>query len=379
MALVNLYSDTQTRPTAAMRAAIAEAEVGDEQRGADPTTRALEERVAALLGHEAAVFLPSGTMCNEIAIRLHIRPGGERMFIGRDTHTLIAEAGGPAQLSGAVITEVDGDSGMFTPQALEHADPWLGPGGRYGPRERLVSVEQTTNMGGGRVWPLEQVRGVLDVARASGLATHLDGARLMNAVVASGVDAADWASGFDSAWLDFTKGLGAPVGACLAGSAAFIEEAWRWKQMLGGAMRQSGIVAAAGLYALDHHVERLADDHARARRLAEGLAALPGVELDPATVQTNIVIFAVPDAAAFCAALEAQDVVMSHFGPTRVRAVTHLDVDEAGIDRALEVAARAPLLGYADATPWPACRSPSARAHCARRPAGFGSRSTTAP
>ena len=163
----------------------------------------------------------------------------------------------------------------------------------------------------------------------------------MNAVVASGVDAADWASGFDSAWLDFTKGLGAPVGACLAGSAAFIEEAWRWKQMLGGAMRQSGIVAAAGLYALDHHVERLADDHARARRLAEGLAALPGVELDPATVQTNIVIFAVPDAAAFCAALAAEDVVMSHFGPTRVRAVTHLDVDDAGIDRALEVAARA--------------------------------------
>ena len=273
MAFVNLYSDTQTRPTAAMRAAIAGAEVGDEQRAADPTTRALEERVAALLGHEAAVFLPSGTMCNEIAIRLHIRPGGERMFIGRDTHTLIAEAGGPAQLSGAVITEVDGDSGMFTPEALEQAIHGSGPGGRYGPRERLVSVEQTTNMGGGRVWPLEQVRAVLEVARAAGLSTHLDGARLMNAVVASGVDAADWAGGFDSAWLDFTKGLGAPVGACLAGSAAFIEEAWRWKQMLGGAMRQSGIVAAAGLYALDHHVERLADDHARARRLAEGLAA----------------------------------------------------------------------------------------------------------
>jgi threonine aldolase len=337
VAFVNLYSDTQTRPTAGMRAAIAGAEVGDEQRGADPTTRALEERVASLLGHEAALFLPSGTMCNEIAIRLHIRPGGERMFIGRDTHTLIAEAGGPAQLSGAVITEVDGDSGMFTPQALEHAIHGSGPGGRYGPRERLVSVEQTTNMGGGRVWPLEQVRGVLEVARA----THLDGARLMNAVVASGVDAAEWAGGFDSAWLDFTKGLGAPVGACLAGSAAFIEEAWRWKQMLGGAMRQSGIVAAAGLYALDHHVERLADDHARAKRLAEGLAALPGVELDHAAVQTNIVIFAVPDAAAFTAALAAEDVEMSHFGPTRVRAVTHLDVDDEGIDRALAVAAQA--------------------------------------
>jgi threonine aldolase len=341
MAFVNLYSDTQTRPTAGMRAAIAEAEVGDEQRGADPTTRALEERVAALLGHEAAVFLPSGTMCNEIAIRLHIRPGGERMLIGRETHTLIAEAGGPAQLSGAVITEVDGDSGMFTADTLERAIHGSGPGGRYGPRERLVSVEQTTNMGGGRVWPLEQVRAVLEVARDAGLSTHLDGARLMNAVVASGVDAAEWAGRFDSAWLDFTKGLGAPVGACLAGSAAFIEEAWRWKQMLGGAMRQSGIVAAAGLYALDHHVERLAEDHARAKRLAEGLALLPDVELDPATVETNIVIFAVPDAAAFTAALAAEDVEMSQFGPTRMRAVTHLDVGDEGIDRALAVAARA--------------------------------------
>jgi threonine aldolase len=341
MALVNLYSDTQTRPTAQMRAAIAAAEVGDEQQRQDPTTVALEERVAELLGHEAAVFLPSGTMCNEIAIRLHIRPGGEQLFLGRDTHPLIAEAGGPAQLSGAVITQVDGEAGMFTPQALDASVKAAGPGGRYAARPRLVCVEQTTNMGGGRVWPLEQVRGALDVARAHGLSTHLDGARLMNAVVASGVDAATWAGAFDSAWLDFTKGLGAPVGACLAGSAAFIEEAWRWKQMLGGAMRQSGIVAAAGLHALDHHVERLADDHARARRLAEGLAELPGVDLDPATVETNIIIFAVPDATAFCAALAADDVAMSHFGPTRVRAVTHLDVDDDGIDRALAAAAKA--------------------------------------
>ena len=341
MAFVNLYSDTQTRPTAAMRAAIAAAEVGDEQRGADPTTRALEERVAALLGHEAAVFLPSGTMCNEIAIRLHIRPGGEQLFLGRDTHPLIAEAGGPAQLSGAVITEVEGEAGMFTPGALDAAIAGSGPGGRYGARPRLVCVEQTTNMGGGRVWPLEQVRAVLDVAAEYGLSTHLDGARLMNAVVASGLDAAAWAGPFDSAWLDFTKGLGAPVGACLAGSAAFIDEAWRWKQMLGGAMRQSGIVAAAGLHALDHHVDRLAEDHARARRLAEGLAQLPGVELDAATVDTNIVIFAVPDSSAFCSALADDDVAMSRFGPTRVRAVTHLDVDDAGIERALAAAARA--------------------------------------
>jgi threonine aldolase len=341
MALVNLYSDTQTRPTQAMRAAIAAAEVGDEQLRQDPTTTALEQRVAALLGHEAAVFLPSGTMCNEIAIRLHIRPGGEQLFLGRDTHPLIAEAGGPAQLSGAVITEVEGEAGMFTPDALDAAVRGSGPGGRYSARPRLICVEQTTNMGGGRIWPLVRVQGVLAVAREHGLATHLDGARLMNAAVASGVDAATWAGAFDSAWLDFTKGLGAPIGACLAGPAAFIEEAWRWKQMLGGAMRQSGIVAAAGLYALDHHVEGLADDHARARRLAEGLAALPGVELDPATVETNIVIFTVPDAQAFCAALAAEDVAMSQFGPRRVRAVTHLDVDDDGIDRALAAATRA--------------------------------------
>jgi len=341
MTLVNLYSDTQTQPTAAMRAAIAAAEVGDEQLKQDPTTTALEERVAELLGHEAAVFLPSGTMCNEIAIRLHVHPGGEQLFLGRETHPLIAEAGGPAQLSGAVITEVEGASGMFTAAALDAAITGSGPGGRYGARPRLVCVEQTTNMGGGRVWPLTQVRDVLQAAERHGLSTHLDGARLMNAAVASGVDAATWAGGFDSAWLDFTKGLGAPVGACLAGSGAFIEEAWRWKQMLGGAMRQSGIVAAAGLYALDHHVERLADDHARAKRLAEGLASLPGVRLDPAKVETNIVIFEVPDAATFGAALADDGVAMSVFGATRMRAVTHLDVDDDGIERALAVAARA--------------------------------------
>jgi len=339
--MVNLYSDTQTRPTPEMRDAIARAEVGDEQRRADPTVAALEERVAALLGHEAAVFLPSGTMCNEIAIRLHIRPGGDEILLGRETHPLRFEGGAPAALSGAVMTVVEGDAGKFAPEALDAAIREHPAGDRYAPRPRLVCVEQPTNMGGGRVWPLEQVRGVLEVARAHGLRTHLDGARLMNAVVASGVDAATWAGGFDTAWLDFTKGLGAPVGACLAGSADLIAEAWRWKQMLGGAMRQSGIVAAAGVYALDHHVERLADDHARARRLADGLAAMPGVEIDPATVETNILVFAVPDAPAFCEALEEAGVMMIPLDARRVRAVTHLDVDDDGIDQALQAAERA--------------------------------------
>jgi threonine aldolase len=339
--MVNLYSDTQTRPTPEMRAAIAAAEVGDEQRGDDPTVRSLEERVAALLGHEAAVFLPSGTMCNEIAIRLHIRPGGDEILLGRETHPLRFEGGAPAALSGAVMTVVDGEAGMFTPEALDAAIRAHPAGDRYAPRPRLVCVEQPTNMGGGRVWPLEQVEAVVEVARSHGLRTHLDGARLMNAVVASGIDAASWAGRFDSAWVDFTKGLGAPVGACLAGSAELISEAWRWKQMLGGAMRQAGIIAAGGLYALDHHVDRLAEDHARARRLADGLAGLPGVELDAAAVETNILVFAVPDAPAFCDVLARADVLVIPLDARRVRAVTHLDVDDAGIERALQAAAAA--------------------------------------
>src|SRR3954463_13843794 len=211
--MVNLFSDTQTRPAPAMRAAIARAEVGDEQRRADPTVLALEERVAALLGHEAALFLPSGTMCNEIAIRIHIRPGGDEILLGRDTHPLRFEGGAPAALSGAVMTIVEGAAGMFTAEALEAAIRAHPSGDRYAPRPRLVCVEQPTNMGGGRVWPLEQVGAVLAIAREHGLRAHLDGPRLMNAVVASGVDAASWAGGFDSAWLDFTKGLRAPGGA----------------------------------------------------------------------------------------------------------------------------------------------------------------------
>jgi threonine aldolase len=332
--LVNLYSDTQTRPTPAMRRAMAEAEVGDEQRFEDPTVTELCTRVAALLGFEAAVFLPSGTMCNEIAFRLHIRPGGDEAILHRGSHPLIAEAGGPAAFVGALVHPLDTPGGMFTGDdvrgALRYPD-------RYSPRSRLVSVEQTTNMAGGRVWPLEQLRGVVAVARAAELRLHMDGARLMNAVVAAGVPAAEFTAGFDTAWLDLTKGLGAPVGAVLAGSAALIEEAWRYKQMIGGAMRQAGILAAAGLYALDHNVERLAEDHANARRLAAGLAELGFAVAPP---ETNIVIFEVDgEADAFCAALEARGVRMGAIGPSRVRAVTHLDVDAAGVDRALEAVA----------------------------------------
>jgi threonine aldolase len=339
--MINLYSDTQTKPTAAMRAAMAAAEVGDEQRREDPTVLALEARVAELLGQEAAVFLPSGTMCNAIGIRLHIRPGGDELLLGELAHPLRFEGGGPAAISGAVITVVPGAGGIFTADALRAAIEAHPPGDRYAPRPRLLSVEQPVNVGGGRIWPLSLIRDVLEVARARELRAHLDGARLLNACVASGVPAAEYAGPFDTAWIDFTKGLGAPVGACLAGSAELIEEAWRYKQMWGGAMRQAGVIAAAGLHALDHHVDRLAEDHANARRLAEGLAAVAGISIDPATVETNIVAFEVADAPAFCAALESDGVRMGALGQRRVRAVTHLDVDAAGIDKALAAVSHA--------------------------------------
>jgi threonine aldolase len=330
--LINLYSDTQTRPTSAMRKAMAEAEVGDEQRFEDPQVTELCSRVAALLGFEAAVFLPSGTMCNEIAFRLHIRPGGDEAILHRRSHPIIAEAGGPAAFAGAMMQPLDTPKGMFTADDVRGA--LRRPGDRYMPRSRLVSVEQTTNMAGGHVWPLEQLRGVVSVAREAGLRLHMDGARLMNAVVASGVPAAEMTAGFDTAWLDFTKGLGAPLGACLAGSAELIDEAWRYKQMLGGALRQAGIVAAGALYALDHHVERLAEDHENAQTLARALSGL--VDVDPGEVETNIVIFGVEDAAGFCARLEALGVRMGAVGPRSVRAVTHLDVDGEAVQLAVK-------------------------------------------
>jgi threonine aldolase len=336
--VIDLSSDTQTRPTEGTRRAIASAEVGDEQKREDPTTSALQERVASLLGQEAALFLPSGSMCNGIGFRLHLRPGGDEVYLHRTAHPIIAEAGGPAALSGAMVCPLEGEGGMFSAEALRGA--LREEGNRYLPRSRLVSVEQTSNMGGGRVWPLSLVRSVLAVASERGMRAHLDGARLMNAVVASGVPAAEWAAGFDTCWVDFSKGLGAPVGACLAGSRELMEEAFRYKQQWGGSMRQSGIVAAAGLYALDHHVERLAEDHERARRLAAGLAELPGVSgLDPALVDTNIVIFAVADPAAWSAGLLSRGVRLSPAAGGRLRAITHLDIDDAGIERALAAAA----------------------------------------
>jgi threonine aldolase len=339
--MIDLYSDTVTRPTSDMRRFMCAAEVGDEQKHEDPTVNLLQEMVADLLGKESAVFLPSGTMCNEIALRVHCRPG-EEMLAHRTAHPIHFETGGPGALAGVNVRPLDGPRGQYDVAALEDG---IRPDSRHYPRSRLVWVEQTSNLGGGSIWPLARIRAVTDAARRHRLATHLDGARLLNAVVATGVAAREWAAPFDSAWIDFTKGLGAPVGAALAGSRDFITEAWRMKQQMGGAMRQAGIIAAGGVYALRHHVKRLAEDHANARRLAEGLAALPGVSLDPASVETNLVFFELSaplDAATVVERLLARGVRMGAMGPRTIRAVTHLDVSAEQIEQTLD-AARAVL------------------------------------
>lgn len=336
--VVDLRSDTATRPTPPMRAAMAAAEVGDEQRFEDPQVNALCERVADLLGHEAAVFLPSGTMCNAIAFRIHLDRPGSEAILHRTAHPVLYEGGQPAAYSAGMVHTLDSPDGTFTADDVRAAVH--DPANRYAPRSRLVSVEQTANEPGGRIWPLERIDEVLAAGRDAGLRTHLDGARLLNAVVATGVPAERWASGFDSAWIDFSKGLGAPIGACLAGSQAFIDEAWRLKQMTGGALRQAGIVAAGALFALERNVDRLADDHARARALADGLAQLPGITIAPSEVETNIVRFGVADPAVFCAELAGHGVLMAPLNATHVRAVTHLDVDDDGIDTALVAASR---------------------------------------
>ena len=336
--LVDLFSDTMTKPSPAMRQAMAEAEVGDEQKFEDPTTNRLQEMVAALLGHEAAVFLPSGTMCNEIAFAVHC-DAGDVVVLDATAHPLTSEAGGPAVVSRVLLRPLEGERGIFSIEQLG-ALP-LTRAMRHTPVARLVSIEQTSNFGGGSCWSLDQVRAVTDFAHEHGLAAHCDGARLLNAVVATRTPAADFGRCFDSIWLDLSKGLGAPVGAVLAGPADFIERAWKWKQRLGGAMRQSGVIAAAGIYALENNVERLAEDHANARAFAEGIAQLPGVGLDPASVETNIVIFDVAaasqDATVIAERTRAEHGVrLCPLSPTVIRAVTHLDVGRADIDAAIE-------------------------------------------
>lgn len=333
--MIELFSDTKTKPSAAMRQAMANADVGDERAGEDPTVNALIERCVALLGKEAALYLPSGTMCNEIALAVHCKPGDE-VICDATSHIIGFEGGGPAALAGVMLNPIAGVRGLYSADQLREK---IRPDRPYAPRQRLVEVEQTANLGGGAIWPLSTLHGVSDVAHAAGLLTHMDGARLLNACVATGIAAAEYARGFDSVWIDFSKGLGAPGGAILAGTRAFVDEANRWKLRIGGAMRQSGIIAAACIYALDNNVARLADDHANAKRLADGIAHIDGLRIDAGGVETNLVYFDVIapalDADTVCGELFKRGVRMGPMGTHTVRAVTHLDVDSNGIDIAL--------------------------------------------
>ena len=335
--MIDLFSDTATKPSAGMRRYMAEAEVGDEQRFEDPTVNRLQAMVAELLGKEAALYLPSGTMCNQISLAIACRPGDE-ILLDRTAHPLNAEAGGAAALTGAVFTVLDGKRGVFNAEQVAAA---IRPLWRYGPRTRVVSIEQTTNIGGGACWPLETMREICALAKEHELWTHCDGARLLNAVVATGVPANVFAAPFDSVWIDFSKGLGAPVGAVLTGTHSFIEEAWRLKQRLGGAMRQAGIIAAGCIYALEHNVERLVEDHRNARLLAERLATLPGLRIDPGDVDTNILMIDVSKSGRTASELarlldERHGVRVSSFGKRWVRAVTHLDVTTRDVERAAD-------------------------------------------
>ena len=339
--MIELRSDTLTQPTPAMRQAIANAVVGDEQKREDPTVNELEARGAELLGQEEAVFVPTATMANEIALRLHSRPGDE-LLAEENSHVLIAELGGPAVFAGLLTRPIPGVNGRFGPELIRS---WARAGdSHHTSRTRVVSIENTHNSSGGRVWPLAEVAAVAAECRALDLRFHIDGARLLNAAVALGVPAAEIGRHADTVTLCLSKGLGCPLGALVAGSHEAMHEARRLKHLFGGAMRQAGIVAAAGVYAFDHHVERLADDHARARRLGQGLAA-SGLPIDLEQVETNFVqidvgLLELTQAEAL-ARLHADGVGLSGtVHPTVLRAVTHLDVSDEDIDRAIELIPR---------------------------------------
>jgi len=318
--VIDLRSDTLTKPSPEMLAAMAAAEVGDEQYLEDPSVNELQRRMAELLGQEASLFLPTATMANQVALRAQSKPGSVVLAEER-THVLIYEWGGPAIHSGLVMRGVAAEAGRVTPAHIE-AEVELGAGG-------VVVLENTHRSSGGRIWPLDEFRATVDAAHERGAALHLDGARLFNASVGAGLPPAEWARHADSVTICFSKGLGCPLGAVVAGSADFIERAWEGKYLFGGAMRQAGVIAAAALYAIDHNVDRLADDHAQARRLAEGLG------LDVSAVDTNFV--EIDDPGDGETRLAARGVLVSDLRPGVMRAVTHLDVSDEDIDQALEI------------------------------------------
>ena len=333
----DLRSDTVTRPSPEMRAAIAAAPVGDDQFGEDPTVNHLQGRIAALLGKESALWLPTGTMANQVALRVLTRPGDD-VIVSRESHAVWHETGGAAANAGVQFTEI-GDRGVFTVnQFLAARKPRGHP---IYPPTTLVEIENTHNRAGGVVFPQDEAERICAAAREHRLATYLDGARLWNAALASGRSLDTLAAPFDLVSVALSKGLGAPGGSLLAGARDLIQPAVRYRRMSGGAMRQVGIFAAAGLYALDHNVERLVEDHANARRLAERLAASPRIVLDLDTVQTNILVFGLasdaPDAHTVVARARERGVLVFAFGPRTIRAVTHLDVSREQCERAAEV------------------------------------------
>ena len=333
---IDLRSDTITLPTAAMRLAMANAAVGDDVYGEDPTVNRLEQRTAEVLGKEAALFVPSGTMANQVAVRCHTEPGDE-VVLEASAHIYYFEGGAPAALSGVLCRCLPGQRGIFSAADVlavaRPRDPHFAP-------TRLICIENTHNRGGGSIWPLERIAEIAALARERGWRMHLDGARLWNAAVATVIPEREYAAHFDSVNVCFSKGLGAPVGSALAGSRELITRARRFRKQFGGGMRQAGIIAAGALHALEHHRARLAEDHANARALAQGLAQLPGIEIDLTTVQTNIVIFRVTTtpAEALVRQLKEAGVLVLSTGPDTIRAVTHLDVSAEAIAHAVEVA-----------------------------------------
>jgi threonine aldolase len=333
---LDFRSDTVTRPTPGMRAVMAAAEVGDDVLGDDPTVNRLQERVAAMLGKEAALFVPSGTMSNLIGVRLHCRPGDE-LICEVNCHLYFYEQGGYAQINGVAVRTVEGQHGVVRPEQFVDL---IRPDNEHCVRTRLVCLENTHNRGGGRIQPYEYVTAICDWAHRHGLKTHLDGARLWNAVVATGIEFTRWTQHFDTISVCFSKGLGAPAGSALAGPRALIAEGRRHRKVLGGGMRQSGILAAAALYALDHHVERLADDHANARRFAAGIRQIDGLRLVPEEIDTNMLFFRVDPAwgtaAEFAGELGKRGLFVLATAPQTIRVVTHLDVSAADVDRAVQ-------------------------------------------
>jgi threonine aldolase len=333
---IDLRSDTVTRPTPAMRAAMASAEVGDDVFAEDPTINRLQERVAAVLGKEAALYVPSGTMSNQICVKTHTQPGDE-MLCETLCHIYNNEAGGPAALSGVTSRTIEGDYGILDLSQLEGK---IRPPNEHHVRTRLVCLENTHNRGGGRVYPIEKIQAISAWTQEHGLMLHLDGARLWNAVVATGISAAEWAEHFDSVSVCFSKGLGAPIGSALAGSREFVARARRIRKLFGGGMRQGGVAAAGALYALEHHVERLAEDHRNARVIAQAIADTPGLRLTPPEVETNLIWFEVdPDLGSgkdVAATLKQRGVLVHGSGPHTLRACTHLDVSASQAERAAE-------------------------------------------